>query len=192
MFLLISAIAITAIAVFSKQSGIQLILIFGAFSLLIRDWKTLLKLTVISIILYGTLLLMFIFRYHAFLQNVIGGIANGISLENYTTMMLRNLILLSIWPLIFTSLFLIVKTNHILQGTITERLLAVCTLGTAVFATLTALKMGSTPQYYILFVNLALLFVMNHLDLYIRGATSTGQSGGKVQKIIFTAICPAV
>lgn len=184
--LLLFTISFTAIALFSKQSGIQLLLIFVGFSLLRKDWKTLIKLLLFSALIYGGLLLIFINVYSSFLENVVGGIANGLSIENFITIMLRNVVLVSIWPAIFLSLVILIKNNSILKGSETERLLAVCTLGTLIFATVTALKMGSTPQYFVLFMNLGMLLIINEIHHHpIKDMSSTGPIAGNRHLILY-------
>jgi len=158
---LLLTVLFTALAVFTKQSGIQLILIFGLFSLLLKDWFTTAKLIVFSIVIYGGILFLFIHLYSSFLENVVGGIANGISIPNFLSVITKTIVIVSVWPLTLLSLFLLVRNKLLLKESIPERILATCTVGSLVFATVTALKMGSTPQYYILFINLSLLLVMN-------------------------------
>ncbi len=164
-FLLTVTILLTALAVFSKQSGIQLIIIYSGFSLLIKDWKTLAKTFFIVIIIYGGFLWLFTHLYNSFFENVIGGVSNGIGLKNFFKYVIGKLIfVITIWPLIIISCYFLIKNNSIFKGNNIIRLLAVATLGTLIFATVTALKMGSTTQYYILFVNLSLLFIMAALE----------------------------
>jgi hypothetical protein len=161
--LLICTIFLTALATFSKQSGIQFIIIFSGFCFLNRDWKTLLKIVVLSAIFYGGFLLYFRLMYHSLLDNIVGGVANGISFENFIKFIItKNIFILSVWPLIFITLFLIFKNNSVFKGKSVERLLAITALGTLIFATATALKMGSTVQYFIVFINLALVFIFKY------------------------------
>jgi hypothetical protein len=163
-FLLILTVLLTALAVFSKQSGIQLIIIFMGISVLLADWKTLIKLILVTILIYGGFILLFSHLYSSFLLNVVGGIANGISLPNFFRVLTHNLVISAVWPLIIISVIILFKDKAICKGSKTNRILSICTLGSLVFATATALKMGSTAQYFTLFINLALLMVMNRLQ----------------------------
>jgi len=165
---LLLTVFLTALAVFTKQSGIQLILIFGVFTLLIKDWPTLLKLIIFSLMIYGAMLFLFMHLYSSFLENVVGGIANGISIPNFLSVITKTIVVVSVWPLAVISLFLLLRNNLLLKGNIADRILATCTLGSFVFAIVTALKMGSTPQYFILFVNLSLLLMMKSFQQHIR------------------------
>lgn len=165
-WLLILTVLLTALSLFTKQSGIQFVIIFSGFCLINKDWRTLFKIIVLSAFIYGSLLLSFRLMYHSLLENIVGGVANGISIENFVEFIItRNIFLLSVWPLIFISLFLIFKNNSIFKGPSEERLLALSTLGTLIFAGATALKMGSTIQYFIVFINLSLLGIMKYLSV---------------------------
>lgn len=164
-FLLFISVFLTALSVFSKQSGIQFIIIFGGYFFLNREWKNLFKTIFFSAIIYGGFLLLFRFLDHSFFKNVIGGVANGINIENFVKyILIKNIFVLTVWPLIFFVIYLILKNNSIFRGSSQERFLYLCTLGTLVFASVTALKMGSTVQYYTLFINLSLLMILSHLQ----------------------------
>jgi hypothetical protein len=157
-------VLLTAIAVFSKQSGIQLIIIFGGFCLLIKDFKTLIRIILFTIVFYGGLLWLFSHLYDSFFQNIIGGVANGINLKWFMTFIIgRSLFVISCWPLILISLFLLIKKNTLFKGDICAKLLAFCMLGTLTFAMVTALKMGSNINYFMIFINLSLIFTAKNI-----------------------------
>lgn len=155
---LIVVVVLTALALFSKQSGIQFIIIFVGFSFLIRDWATMVKLIVLSALLYGTLFYSTYLVYPSFFENIIGGVKNGIDVTNFVKYILtRSIFILIGWPLIFYFLYLLIAKNLIFKGNNSNRLLAISSLGTLIFASVTALKMGATTQYYVVFMNLALI-----------------------------------
>jgi hypothetical protein len=159
------AILASAASVFSKQSGIQFIIIFLGFCIFIRDWKTLFKTLMFAITIYGLSLLFFYNKYDSFFENTIGGISNGINIHDFLKfIILKNISIISIWPLIFVTLYLIVKKGLPFKGNTIERLLSICILGTLIFALVTALKMGSTVQYFIVVMNLSLAFVFKHFE----------------------------
>lgn len=159
---LLFAVALTALAVFSKQSGIQFIIIFVGFSFMIRDWVTMVKLIVLTILLYGILFYGTYLAYPSFFENIIGGVKNGIDVNNFVKYILtRSIFVLTGWPLIFYFLYLLISKNLIFKGTNSSRLLAISGLGTLIFASVTALKMGATTQYYVVFMNLASIVALN-------------------------------
>jgi hypothetical protein len=157
---LFPAVLLSALSVFSKQSGIQLIFLFGGFSVLIMDWRSIGRILLLSVVVYGGFWMLVTHEYLYFAANTIGGIANGLSLENFIKYVIgKPLFLVSILPLILISAYRILRKNEIFKGPLTSRFLAVAVIGTFLFATVTALKMGSTVQYYVLFLNMALLFI---------------------------------
>jgi hypothetical protein len=174
IILLLVSIILTALAVFSKQSGIQFIIIFGGFALMKGDWKTLGKIILFSAVVYLGLIGIFRYINPAFFQNIIGGVINGIDVKNFISYIIFNKIfIISVWPLILASIFFLVRYNSIFKGSEHERVLSICVLGTLVFATGTALKMGSTVQYYTVFVNLALLYLIKQFSKNLSVQDST-------------------
>lgn len=156
---------LTALSFFAKQSGLQFIIIFLGFSILNKDWRTFIKLSLLSLVIYGTLMLFFRIMYPSFLHNIFGGVANGINIDNYIKFILtKNLFILTVWPLIILTLFIFIKNNTIFKGNTTERLLSLAALGSLIFAAVTALKMGSTVQYFIIFINLSLLIIAKNFE----------------------------
>ncbi|MFC4210488.1 ArnT family glycosyltransferase [Pedobacter lithocola] len=156
-------VVLTAIAVFSKQSGIQFIIIFVGFAFLIKDWSTMIKLIISTTLFYGILFYSTFLVYPSFFENIIGGVKNGIDVSNFIKYILtRNIFILTGWPLIFYFLYLLISKNLLFKGLNISKLIAVSGLGTLIFATVTALKMGATTQYYVVFMNLALIVALNH------------------------------
>jgi hypothetical protein len=166
MLLLGFTVLLTALAVFTKQSGIQFILIFLGFSVLIWDLRTFVKTMFLMVIIYGILFFVFQYNYPFFLENVVGGIKNGIDLQNFIKMATKITFILTVWPLIIITAFLLIKNKTIFKGSLTIRLLSICVLGTFIFAAVTALKMGSTLQYYVVFINLALILIFKFIQDY--------------------------
>jgi hypothetical protein len=162
--LLFPAILFSGLSLFSKQSGIQLIIIFLGFSFLIKDWKSFGGIVVLGALVYGSFLGITLHYYPFFLQNVIGGISNGISLRFFLLLIIGNkLFILSVLPFIVLSAWVIWKRNRFFKGNLAERFLSIALAGTLLFATVTALKMGSTIQYYVLFMGLSFLFAFEEL-----------------------------
>lgn len=168
---LFPAVLLSVLALLAKQSGIQLIIIYAGFTFLIKDWRSFLYLLLSSTVVYGITLWFCHAKYPFFFENVIGGVSNGISIDNFITYVVgKKLFIISILPLILIAFYIIFKQSLIFRGGLTERCLAIAVLGTFCFATVTALKMGSTIQYYVLFINLAILLVVN--DIYNGGVLS--------------------
>jgi len=165
LLLLLLSIILSAVAVFAKQSGIQFIIILTVYSILTRDWKTLAKTIISATIIYSLFIAFFRYIHPAFFQNVIGGVINGIDIKNFCSYILLNKVfILSVWPIVICTLFILVKTNCIFSGPNNIRLLGTAVLGTLLFATATALKMGSTVQYYNVFINLSLMFIIAYFS----------------------------
>ncbi|WP_167459493.1 ArnT family glycosyltransferase [Pedobacter jejuensis] len=159
---LLLTVALTAIAVFSKQSGIQFIIIFVGFTFLIKDWATMLKLIASTVLFYGILFYTAHLIYPSFFENIIGGVKNGIDVTNFVEYILtRSIFILTGWPLILYFLYLLLSRNLLFKGADISKLLAISGLGTLIFASVTALKMGATTQYYVVFMNLALIVALN-------------------------------
>jgi len=156
----------TALSVFSKQSGIQLIVIFGGFLFLTGNWKALIRITICAIIIYGGFLLLFTKLYDSFLDNTVGGISNGVNLEWFFSYIIkRPIFLVSCLPVILIFLFLLFKNKFLLKGTLNEKFLSLCVFGMLVFASITGLKMGSGVNYYVLFMNTSLIFILKFLNI---------------------------
>lgn len=163
--LLILTVFVTALSVFSKQSGIQLIIMFTGFCFLQKDWKSVLKLIVSTVIIYGAFLYLFNAIYPAFFENVVGGISNGAAIDSLIYVFRKGLFVLIILPLIGITVYLALKFNSAFKGGLKERYMCVLTAGSLIFASATALKMGSTAQYYVLFINLSLLYIYYMLSM---------------------------
>lgn len=168
--LLALAVLLSALATFSKQSGIQVILIYGAFCLLTREWRTLISTILLSVVIYGAMLGWCLLKYPSYLENVVGGVANGISLSRYFNWIIFNKhIIITVWPLTALVIYLCIRnrTSFTQHGSLV--LLASFAVGTLAFATATAVKSGASAQYYVLFVNLAMVLVMIGLSHYHYG-----------------------
>ena len=161
---LLFSVLLSAISAFSKQSGIQLIIIYAGFAVLMRNYRMLGYLIGFSVLIYGAFLAIALSFYPYLLENVIGGIANGISIKFFILIILeKNLFLLTVIPLIILASMLIWRTRGFFEGYPTDRFLAVSVIGTFIFAFVTALKMGSTIQYFVVFMNLSFLLIFNYL-----------------------------
>ena len=162
--LLFIAVLISALSVFAKQSGIQLIILFTSFTVLIRDGKSLIWIFIFSAIVYGSMLAVILLQYPFFFENTIGGLDNGICFENFLKFIItRYPFLWSILPMILISAFILMRKNSLMSGTLPDRFLSLAVTGTFLFATITALKNGSTMQYYTLFLNLAMVLIFKSL-----------------------------
>ncbi|NDK55265.1 hypothetical protein [Pontibacter fetidus] len=169
--ILASAIGLSVLAIFAKQSGIQMPLILGGFLLVTADWRGLTIAIGTGIVTCGLLLLLFMQLYgDAFLQNVVGGVANGISVKEYVRVILKAdvprdipLVILKLIIPTGIALYFSFKEWLVLKGPLVGRFLAFATLGTIGFATLTALKVGSTMQYYYVAQVLTMLLVIYSL-----------------------------
>jgi len=162
--LLFYAILFSAFSAFTKQSGIQLIILFVGFSTLIRDWKSLAWILLFSVMVYGSFLVIILHQYPFFFENTIGGLDNGICMENFVKFIItRYPFLWSILPMIIISAILIIGRKSMIATDLQDLFLNVAVVGTFLFATITALKNGATVQYYTLFFNLAMLLIFRFL-----------------------------
>lgn len=174
---LLYASALSVAAIFAKQSGIQMPALLLVFLLFVQDWRGFWRAALVSAGLFFGLLLLFIGLHgEAFLLNVVGGVANGISLEwfkeylwDHHNMFFKDFFLLILLPALVAA-YIVLRRNLLFKGPLPERFLAFCTGGMFVFASVTALKKGATIQYYILFQNLAWILILYFLA--IRGAVS--------------------
>jgi len=165
--LLALAVLLSALATFSKQSGIQVILIYGAFCLLTREWRTLISAILLSVVIYGAMLGWCLLKFPSYLENVVGGVENGISLSRYLNWIIFNKhIIITVWPLTALVTYLCIRNRASFTQHGSLGLLASFVVGTLAFASVTALKSGASAQYYVLFVNLAMVLVMIGLSNY--------------------------
>jgi len=158
-------VLLTALSVFSKQSGIQLIVIFGGYLFLTRQWKSFFITIGCSVVIYGAFLLFFTNLYSSFLENTVGGISNGVNFDWFFSYIVkRPIFLASCLPVILVYLFLLFKNKFFLKSNTDNQFLVVCSLGMLIFATITGLKMGSGVNYYVLFMNASLIFILKFID----------------------------
>ena len=186
--LLTLSVILTAFSVFSKQSGIQYIIIFVGYSLLIKDFKTTFKLLGLIILSYIPLFLLFSNIYPAFLENVIGGVANGISIEGYFHFVLgEKRFILSSYPLII--LCIIVYKKHDFEFSTDNKFnfLGLSVLGTFIFANVTGLKMGSSASYFWGFTNLSLIFIFKEFNNVSLNLKEPSRSLSYINKLLLIA-----
>lgn len=164
--LLLLVVVLSALAVFAKQSGIQLIIIFLGFCILTWNIGDFLKMFLFSLFVYGFFVFLFMYRYPYFFENVIMGLANGINFDGYfSSYVLFNKVFFTTgWLLIVYATYFIFKKKSLFKGSPEIRLLAISLLGSFIFATVTAFKNGSRAQYYILFEYLSLLYIVKMLE----------------------------
>lgn len=156
----IAAVILAFLGAFSKQSGIQAPLILLAFLAFTGDFKGLFRNGVLVVVAGGCLTLFFYLIYgDLFFANVIGGIANGVKVEWFIKYILTGSFFIKIFPMIMAVVFLSLYKGFIFKNTLDSRFLAFSALGAFFFATVTALKMGSSIQYYTVFQTLAVVFI---------------------------------
>ncbi len=155
------ALFLAIASIFAKQSGIQLPIIFMGFLLFTFNWRGFIAGSLISLIVFGGFYLYYYLQYEeAFFLNVVGGVANGITLRGFLVWVIgaKPFVLKIFIPFLIVS-FIIIKTKMIFKGSLEERFLAFCLAGFFGFATVTGLKMGATAQYYGLFQYLAWVLI---------------------------------
>lgn len=164
LIILAGAALLSVAAIFSKQSGIQLPIIFLGFFLFTKDWRSAGFVVLVTAVAFGGLLFLYKSLYgEAFLLNVIGGVDNGISLPYFTKYVMgKSLFRLEFIPLALLAAYISIVKMEIIRGTLTERFLCFCTGGMFFFATATALKQGSSIHYYFLFLSLALVLLFKY------------------------------
>ena len=162
--MILLAVLTSALALFSKQSGIQLIIIFIGYSIISLDYKTCLKLLLVTVLVYGGFILFFDHIYDSFWMNVVGGVNNGYRIESLFYILRKGLFIFILLPPTIIFLYFVFSKNLLFKGKPAERLLAISALGTLIFAAATSLKLGSTSQYFTLFLNLSLLLIV--LEFY--------------------------
>lgn len=177
---LAGASVLAVVAIFAKQSAIYLpvlLLFYLVFYLRNLRWSVVALLTMT--ITFG---LLFALSgqgdFHAFLQNTVQGVNNGVSLfwfaerimiEHFQKERLVNILGL------FTGVFFLAKgESHPL------RFLGLSVLGSFTFAVITSVKIGAAPNYFTEFIVLTVIaiivFVNNH-DLTIGRLSATGTRG---------------
>lgn len=162
IYLLLSVVFLTLGAVFSKQSGIQFIIIFLGFCFFIRDYRTFIKMLLLSAIIYGLSLFLFYKSNPYFFDNVIGGVDNGVSFSAFLNYVLfTKVFIVAGLPLVVLFFYFLFKRNLLFTKNKQIQFLAMCALGTFIFATVTGLKLGATSQYYTVFMNLSLILLVS-------------------------------
>ena len=155
-------------SIFAKQSGIQVSIIFILFLLFTQNWRGFIAGSVFTALFFGGYLLYFHQLYgEAFLQNVIGGVANGVTLRGFLMWVVgaKPFILKIFIPFLIVS-YIIIKANLLFKGTAEEKFLAFCLVGLFGFATVTGFKQGATAQYYGLFQYMAWVLIFYYFLKY--------------------------
>jgi hypothetical protein len=155
------ALFLSVASIFAKQSGIQLPIIFMGFLLFTFNWRGFMLGSLICLLTFAGFYLYYYLQYEeAFFLNVVGGVANGITLRGFLVWVIgaKPFVLKIFIPFLIVT-FIIIKTKMIFKGSLEERFLAFCLAGFFGFATVTGLKMGATAQYYGLFQYIAWVLI---------------------------------
>ncbi|WP_316833078.1 hypothetical protein [Pedobacter aquatilis] len=164
-YLLVITIILSLFAVLSKQSGIQFIIIFLGITIWNKKWILFIRMLFCAVLIYAFSIYLFTCLYPSFLENVVGGVNNGINIENYLRYVIgKNIFIITVWPLILGFLYIILRNRNRFTADLADTSLIICTLGTLIFALVTALKMGSTAQYFIVFINLSLIVIFKEIE----------------------------
>jgi len=170
-----AAMLFAVLAIFSKQSGILLPGLILSFLFLTGDFRGFLNQSLLFILLFGGFMGLFFMMYgEPFFENVIGGVANGINVRWFVLYILAPSFFIKIFPLIVAVAALSLYRGAIFKAEPAWRFLAYSSAGAFLFAALTALKMGSSIQYFSVFQTLALVFVINFLFHPSYGPASNG------------------
>jgi hypothetical protein len=162
--LLAVSVLFAVFACYAKQNGIQLILIILAYLVISRNWKMLVTFAGITLVVLAASLALLIKAYPFFIENVAGGVQNGVDLRDfYEYILSRKLFLLQTFPFIVASLLICMYYRSIFKNAEQERFLCLAVAGILAFATATALKKGSSLQYYYLFSGMSLILVFCYL-----------------------------
>ncbi|WP_223816152.1 ArnT family glycosyltransferase [Adhaeribacter rhizoryzae] len=184
--LLIGAALLAVAAIYTKQSGIQLPVLFISFFLFIKDWRSAFLTAVVMGLAFAALLVVFTGLYHeAFLMNVIGGVDNGISLPYFKKFVMGKFLYKSeLLPLALLVVYISLGKMVVFKGRLPLRFLCCCCVGMFVFATGTALKQGSSIHYYFLFLNLALVLLFYY---FVNQAISVHAQASSTKKGAFAS-----
>ncbi|AHM63619.1 hypothetical protein D770_26880 [Flammeovirgaceae bacterium 311] len=174
------AIFLGVASIFAKQSGIQIPIIFMMFLLFTMNWRGFIIGSVLTLVFFSGFYLYYHSLYgEAFFQNVVGGVANGITLRGFLVWVIgaKPFFLKIFIPFLIVT-YIILKTKLLFKGTLEERFLAFCLAGLFGFATVTGLKMGATAQYYGLFQYMAWVLIFYYfgskkVDTVKEGTSST-------------------
>lgn len=152
----IASAVLAVLAVYAKQNGIQMVILICVFLAANGQWRSFLGFAALS----GTLLIGSVLVYKQFnpyfLDNVVGGVQNGIDLSDYSKYILhRRPFLFQVLPFAIASVVICLRRLQVFKGPLAVRFLCYAVAGTFLFAAVTAMKKGSTTQYFVVFSSLA-------------------------------------
>lgn len=156
MFLLFLGAACIVLSIFTKQNGIQLLVIPPLFFLLTKNYKSFLGFSLMTPILLAITLMAFIAQYDGyFLKNNIGGLNNGISITRaydvFSHFFLKSSLVFAAGII---ACFFIFDTRRSHQ----ERFICLNIFVVFGFAFATSVKEGSWINYYNEFIIATLVF----------------------------------
>lgn len=176
-----AAMLFAVLAIFAKQSGILMPMLILSFLFLTGNFKGFLKQGLLFVLLFGGLTGLFYMRYgETFFDNVIGGVANGINVRWFVLYILDLPFFIKVFPLLIAVAVLSLYRGVIFKAEPVWRFLAYSSICAFLFAAVTALKMGSSIQYFTVFQTLALVFILNFLfSSQFRWADDRALTSGK-------------
>lgn len=163
------SLVLSVCAIFTKQSGIQLPVIFLTFFLFVREWKAFASASAIYLMVFSAFLLFFVMLYKdAFLKNVIGGLDNGISIHWFQSRVWGNGFKIKVILPAAAALYIVVAKLLVFKGDTIERFLCFCISGMFVFSAITILKDGSNIQYFYVPVCLTFVLIAHYTNSHIK------------------------
>ncbi|MHA4895130.1 glycosyltransferase family 39 protein [Pedobacter sp. PWIIR3] len=175
---LVASIIISVLAIFSKQSAIQMPIILLGFLVFTGDWHRL-KIGILTALISFILAcgIFYLMYGNIFFLNVVGGLANGIDTSWFWKYIFGNGFKIKILiPFIIVIIVSFYKLRAF-RGSKITRFMIFCALGMFAFASVTILKSGSNVEYYFPFCLMSLLLIMhvtlmeNNIDKLIHKAT---------------------
>jgi hypothetical protein len=145
-------------AIFAKQSGIQMPVIFMGFLIFTADWKGL-KISILTTIIALSIFLgvLFLLYGDTFFKNVVGGVANGIDTSWFFLYVFGIGFKIKILIPAFFVLCITFYRWNIFTADLVTRFLCFCACAMFAFAGITVLKSGSNVAYFSSFFSVSLL-----------------------------------
>lgn len=139
---------LTSISFFAKQDAIQLFVILPIALLLIQEYKAIFLYLSSLIVSFALLFAIFYFVFgDIFLQSIIGGVNNEISLVNVFSVLNRYVQIYGVFPFV---LILLAAYSVIKQSSNITVYISLVVIGTFLFGAAASLKLGAWINYYTL------------------------------------------
>jgi hypothetical protein len=152
-----------SVSFFVKQDSISILSVLGFFLLLSKRWKELFTLCISFVISFVVLLFLFhlIFGEY-FLSSIVGGLAQGYSLDYAVMVFIRFIDIYLLWLLVGI-VFTTIAFKSILTDVKSRLLLLLC-IGSFAIAIVTSVKLGAWVNYYSFFIIYFIMLAFKAID----------------------------